>query len=56
MKKYKHAISSFYHAMAAKFWAYYGRIFKSPSAFDKAYHQLVTANVELLEFKIQATK
>ena len=56
MKKYKHAISSFYHASAAKFWSRYGNVFKKPNAFSKAYRHLVNAEVELLEFKIQSMK
>lgn len=56
MKKYKHAISSFYHATAAKFWARYGSVFKNLNAFNKAYRHMVSAEVELLEFKFQSMK
>ena len=56
MKKYKHAITSFYHAMAAKLWARYGSVFRNPNAFNKAYRHLVSAEVELLEFKFQSMK
>ena len=56
MKKYKHAISSFYHATAAKFWARYGNVFKNLNAFHKAYRHMVSAEAELLEFKFQSMK